>query len=141
MYSLIILKNIISKEFVQLILLSGVFSVCVILASIIIFGAVSIVRIDNHISKASDRVIILNDSKKYDEAIYAAENIEIRFAADRNYTSMYSSRFTDIAKLALANSYNQVGKSELATALYLDILGYSEEEYKAMQLLNIQKEI
>ena len=135
-----ILLNKFNKIFLEQKLAGGFLIVSVIFIFGAIFGFVTLIRTDNHIAKASDRIIVLNDYKKYNEAIYVAENIKVSFALDTDYTKVNTARFTNSARFSLANSYNQVGKSELATALYLDILGYSEEEYKAMQLLNIQKE-
>ena len=85
-----------------------------------------------HVSNVADKVVTLNNEQKYHEVIENSENITIMFAPDRDYR--YSS-FSKAGKLALANSYIMAGNEQQATQVYLNILGYTDEDYQAMQYL------
>ncbi len=135
------LNRMVNKsELVVALVVSFIGTILVVFVAIIgiAFIITTMVRYTSHIEKAGQEVILFNNSEKYNEAIYTAEHIKIRFAPDANYTN--STRFSDIAKLALANSYNQVGKLELAREVYLNIIGYTEEEYSALDYLDDLKE-
>ena len=85
-----------------------------------------------YVSNVADKVVKLNNQQKYHEAVEKSEHITIMFAPDRDYR--YSS-FSKAGKLALANSYIKIGDEEQAISVYLNILGYTDEDYQAMQYL------
>ncbi len=127
--------NIISNKGDEI---SGIFIVLSMFVFVgsFIYAIVSSISTDNSVTKASNNVIYLNNEKRYNEAILVAENIKVRFAPDKDYNYSGSDSFSNVSKLALANSYNQIGKPELARKLYLNIIGYTEEEYSALDHLH-----
>ena len=113
---------------VALLLFSGIIIIS------IIFVIIAEIRIENKVRDTADKIMLLYENQQYDQMVYLAENIIVKYASDTEYNNQ--SVFHDDAKFALAQAYEAIGNYDMSQRLYLDILGYSLPEYQAMQQLS-----